>query len=99
MALLTHLVMSGKQRAAGQQKCWISPSEVPLKFVDFSWINYSLIYRISDCTLIGTSIICVAWLSFHIIKQYFHLSSYLPQNVIAFTRDTSEKTRIDSQVI
>lgn len=82
--------MFGNQRADGQLKCRISPSEVPLKFVDFSWINYSLIYGISDCTLIGISIICAAWLSFHTIKQYFNLSSYLPLDFIAFTRDTSD---------
>lgn len=63
--------MSGNQRAVGQLKCWISHSEAPLKFVDFSWTSYSLIYRISDCTLIGISGICVAWLSFHIIKNIF----------------------------
>lgn len=63
--------MSGNQRAAGQIKCWTSHSEAPLKFVDFSWTSYLLINRISDCTLIAISGICVAWLSFHILKNIF----------------------------
>lgn len=52
MAPFVHLVVFRKQRASGPLECWVSYSVVLLKFVDFSLMNYSQIYRTSDYTVI-----------------------------------------------